>query len=128
MRSIATGALFLLHSPASSGHGFGTRPAATGNGRVPREFLMSITNQRKQEVIGEYRRSDADSGSPEVQVAILTDRIKSLTGHLKTHKHDFASRRGLLLMVSRRNRLLKYLARADRGRYQQLIGRLGLRK
>jgi small subunit ribosomal protein S15 len=89
---------------------------------------MSITAERKQTVIGEYQRGEKDSGSPEVQVAILTHRIKSLTEHLKTHKHDFASRRGLLLMVSKRNRLLKYLSRTDRGRYQTLIGRLGLRK
>lgn len=89
---------------------------------------MSITAERKQALIGDFRRSDSDSGSPEVQVAILTERISSLTEHLKTHKHDFASRRGLLLMVSKRNRLLKYLIRKDRQRYQELIGRLGLRK
>lgn len=89
---------------------------------------MSITAERKQQLIGEYRRNDKDSGSPEVQVAILTERINSLTDHLRTHKHDFASRRGLLLMVSKRNRLLKYLTRIDRARYQELIGRLGLRK
>ena len=89
---------------------------------------MPLTAERKTELITEYRRSDADSGSPEVQVALLTERINTLTSHLRTHKHDFASRRGLLMMVSRRNRLLRYLSRIDREEYQKLIGRLGLRK
>lgn len=89
---------------------------------------MTITAEKKTAVINDYRRSDHDSGSPEVQVAIMTERITALTGHLRTHKHDFASRRGLLTMVSKRNRLLKYLARTDRPRYLELIGRLGLRK
>lgn len=89
---------------------------------------MSITATKKGEIIKDYRRDDGDSGSPEVQVALLTERIVSLTGHLKVHKHDFASRRGLLMMVSKRTRLLRYLANIDRGRYQSLIGRLGLRK
>ncbi len=89
---------------------------------------MSITAAKKGEIIKDYRRDDSDSGSPEVQVALLTERIVSLTGHLKVHRHDFASRRGLLMMVSKRTRLLRYLANIDRGRYQSLIGRLGLRK
>ena len=89
---------------------------------------MSMTAEKKGQIIKEYQREEGDSGSPEVQVALLTDKIVSLTGHLKTHKHDFASRRGLLMMVSKRNRLLRYLARIERGRYQSLIGRLGLRK
>ncbi|MEE9212238.1 MAG: 30S ribosomal protein S15 [Phycisphaeraceae bacterium] len=89
---------------------------------------MTITAEQKTQLISEYRRGDTDSGSPEVQVALLTERISSLTGHLRTHKHDYASRRGLLKMVSNRNRLLRYLARIDRGRYLKLIGRLGLRK
>ena len=89
---------------------------------------MTISAQTKTKVIGEYRRSETDSGSPEVQVALLTERITGLTEHLRSHKHDFASRRGLLMMVSKRNRLLRYLARTDRNRYQDLIGRLGLRK
>ncbi len=89
---------------------------------------MTITAEQKTQLISEYRRSDTDSGSPEVQVALLTERISGLTGHLRTHKHDYASRRGLLKMVSTRNRLLRYLARIDRGRYLKLIGRLGLRK
>ncbi|MEM7624547.1 MAG: 30S ribosomal protein S15 [Planctomycetota bacterium] len=89
---------------------------------------MSITAERKAEVIKEYRRDEKDSGSPEVQVAVLTTRIRELTEHLKTHKHDYASRRGLLQMVSTRSRLLRYLARIDRQRYLDLIKRLGLRK
>lgn len=89
---------------------------------------MSITATKKGEIIKDYQRDDDDSGSPEVQVALLTERIVSLTGHLKAHKHDFASRRGLLMMVSKRTRLLRYLANIDRDRYQSLIKRLGLRK
>lgn len=89
---------------------------------------MSITAERKQELVGTYRRDEKDSGSPQVQVAILTERINALTQHLRTHKQDHSSRRGLLLMVSKRNRLLKYLARTDRPAYQELIGKLGLRK
>jgi len=89
---------------------------------------MSITAQRKAEVIKEYQRDENDSGSPEVQVAVLTTRIRELTEHLKVHKHDYASQRGLLQMVSRRTRLLKYLARIDRQRYLDLIKKLGLRK
>jgi small subunit ribosomal protein S15 len=89
---------------------------------------MAITAEKKTELIGEYRRNEKDSGSPEVQVSILTERINNLTGHLKTHKHDHHSRRGLLQMVSTRNSLLRYLARTNRSAYQTLIGRLGLRK
>lgn len=89
---------------------------------------MSITAERKGEVVSEFRRDEKDSGSPEVQVAILTERIKNLTEHLKDHKHDFASRRGLLQMVSKRSRLLRYLQRTNRQGYLDLIARLGLRK
>ena len=89
---------------------------------------MSITKERKQEVIGEYQRGGADTGSPEVQIAILTTRINSLTGHLKTHKKDYASRRGLLMMVSRRRRLLDYLKKVTPERYLEILKRLGLRK
>lgn len=89
---------------------------------------MSITADKKSQVIGDYRRDEKDTGSPEVQVAILTERITELTGHLKQHKHDFASRRGLLKMVSKRNRLLKYLRENNRPAYLELISRLGLRK
>lgn len=89
---------------------------------------MSITAQKKTQIIGDFRRSDDDSGSPEVQVAIMTHRIRELTEHLRSHKHDYSSRRGLLDMVSKRTRLLRYLARTDRQRYLDLIGRLGLRK
>lgn len=89
---------------------------------------MSITADKKQEVIGEFRRDDKDTGSPEVQVAVLTERIKELTVHLKAHKADHASRRGLLKMVSTRNRLLRYLRETKRETYLELISKLGLRK
>ena len=89
---------------------------------------MTITAERKTQLIGEYRRDDVDTGSPEVQIALLTERISRLTDHLRTHKHDYASRRGLLMMVSKRNRLLRYLANINRPSYQKLIGSLGLRK
>ncbi len=87
-----------------------------------------IAAARRQELIKEHRRSDGDTGSPEIQVAVLTERIRELTEHLRTHKHDFASRRGLLLMVGKRGRLLKYLSATRRDDYQALIKRLGLRK
>lgn len=89
---------------------------------------MSITKERKTELISEYRRTDGDTGSPEVQIAVLTIRITSLTEHLRGHKKDHASRRGLLGMVSRRRRLLNYLKRTALDRYQEIIGRLGIRK
>lgn len=89
---------------------------------------MSITAERKQELIKEYARADADTGSPEVQVAILSERIRNLTEHLQSHKKDFHSRRGLLVMVGQRRRLLDYLKKNDHGRYATLIERLGLRR
>jgi len=89
---------------------------------------MSITKQYKQELIEDFRRSDGDTGSAEVQIAILTARIKQLTEHFKVHKKDFASRRGLLRMVSRRRRLLDYLKQIEPQRYLDIIQRLGIRK
>ena len=89
---------------------------------------MSITVARKQELVGEYATTTNDTGSPEVQVAILSERIANLTGHFKSHAKDTHSRRGLLKMVSRRRRLLDYLKDKDAGRYQTLIKRLGLRR
>ena len=89
---------------------------------------MGIAATVKKEVVAEHRRHDRDTGSAEVQIALLTGRISHLTGHLKTHKKDHASRLGLLKMVGKRNGLLKYLARTDARRYQQIIGKLGLRK
>ena len=89
---------------------------------------MTITNERKQELIGEFRRGDDDTGSPEVQIAILTSRINGLTEHLREHKKDFACRRGLLKLVSRRRRLLDYLKRVDPQRYLDIIRRLDIRK
>ena len=89
---------------------------------------MTITAEHKQALIGEYATHAGDTGSPEVQVAILTERILGLTEHLKAHQKDFASRRGLLMMVGQRRRLLDYLRRTQEGRYQTLIERLGLRR
>ncbi len=89
---------------------------------------MSITAARKAELIKEYATKDGDTGSPEVQVAILSERISNLTEHLKTHKHDFHSRRGLLIMVGQRRRLLDYVKGKNQGRYEGLIKRLGLRR
>lgn len=84
--------------------------------------------EAKSKVIADYARSAGDTGSPEVQVAILTSRINQLTDHLKEHKHDHHSRRGLLLLVGRRRRLLQYLAKTDIERYRALIERLGIRR
>ena len=89
---------------------------------------MSITAERKQTLIGAYATNTGDTGSPEVQVAILTERITNLTEHLKLHQKDFHSRRGLLMMVGQRRRLLDYLRRSSQDRYQALIERLGLRR
>lgn len=96
----------------------------------PRETQepMTITRERKQELVRDFRRDDRDTGSPEVQVAILTTRINALTEHLRMHKKDYATRRGLLAMVSRRRRLLDYLRRVDAKCYLDIIGRLGIRK
>ncbi|WP_032113065.1 30S ribosomal protein S15 [Candidatus Paracaedibacter symbiosus] len=89
---------------------------------------MSITAVRKAELINEYAIKQGDTGSPEVQVAILTERIRNLSDHMNGHKKDFHSRRGLLLMVGQRRRLLDYVKKKSQDRYQTLIGRLGLRR
>ena len=89
---------------------------------------MSITNERKAALINEYAQKGGDTGSPEVQVAILSERITNLTDHLKIHKKDFHSRRGLLMMVGQRRRLLDYVKGKDQMRYEDLIKRLGLRR
>ena len=89
---------------------------------------MAITKERKTELINQFRRADNDSGSPEVQVALLTARINELTEHMRAHKKDFASRRGLLRLVSQRADQLRYLRETDRARYLAVIGKLGLRK
>ena len=89
---------------------------------------MSITAEKKTEVVGEYATKQGDTGSPEVQVAVLTTRIINLTEHFKTHKKDVHSRRGLIRMINTRRSLLDYLKRKDQSRYEKLIGSLGLRK
>ncbi len=89
---------------------------------------MSMALETKQNIVGDYQRHGGDTGSPEVQIALLTQRINHLTDHLRTHKKDHSSRRGLLKMVGRRNSLLKYLAGVSVDRYQATIQKLGLRK
>ncbi|WP_062460485.1 30S ribosomal protein S15 [Demequina soli] len=89
---------------------------------------MALDAAVKQSIMAEYATHEGDTGSPEVQVAVLTKRIKDLTEHLKEHKHDHHSRRGLLLLVGRRRNLLNYLAKTDINRYRSLIERLGLRR
>lgn len=89
---------------------------------------MSLSTEDKKSILNEYGLHESDTGSPEAQVAMLTKRIRDLTEHLKEHKHDHHSRRGLLLLVGRRRRLLKYVAKVDIGRYRSLIERLGLRR
>ena len=89
---------------------------------------MALTTEQKKTIMADYATVEADTGSPEVQVAMLTKRIQDLTEHLKTHKHDHHTRRGLLGLVGRRRRLLKYLEKTDIARYRALIERLGLRR
>ena len=89
---------------------------------------MTITKERKQELIRDYQQDEGDTGSPEVQIAILTTRVNNLTEHMRTHKKDYACRRGLLAMVSRRRRHLDYLRKVDPQRYLDIIGQLGIRK
>ena len=89
---------------------------------------MALTTEQKKEILAEYGLHETDTGSPEAQIALLTQRIRQLTEHLKTHKHDHHARRGLLLLVGRRKGLLKYLAERNIDRYRDLIGRLGLRR
>ena len=89
---------------------------------------MALTKEQKEEVIGKFKKHDKDSGSPEVQIGLLTERINTLSEHFKSHKADHHSRRGLLKMVGQRRRLLNYLKKKDIKRYREVIGRLGLRK
>ena len=89
---------------------------------------MAITKDRKTEIIDSYRREPNDTGSPEVQIALLTERIRHLTEHMKVHKKDFHTQRGLLMLVGRRRRMLDYLRRNDVERYRALIAKLGIRR
>jgi small subunit ribosomal protein S15 len=95
---------------------------------APEEEYMSLDAEKKNAIIAEYATKPGDTGSPEVQIALLTNRINELTEHLKTHKHDHHGRRGLLLMVGQRRRLLKYLTKTDIERYRAIIERLGIRR
>jgi len=89
---------------------------------------MALSTEQKQQIVQDFQRGSSDTGSAEVQVALLTNRINDLQGHFASHKHDHHSRRGLLKMVNQRRKLLDYLKRKDQQRYQDLIGRLGLRR
>lgn len=89
---------------------------------------MSLTVEAKREIVGKFGKTDSDTGSPEVQIALLTARVNHLTDHLREHKHDHHSRRGLLMLVGQRRRLLNYLQRKDLDRYRGLIAELGLRR
>jgi small subunit ribosomal protein S15 len=89
---------------------------------------MTVTKERKRELIQQYRRTETDSGSPEVQIAVATARINNLTEHMRTHEKDYASRRGLLALVSRRRTLLDYLRRVNPQGYLDIINKLGIRK
>ncbi|TWT51635.1 30S ribosomal protein S15 [Thalassoglobus neptunius] len=89
---------------------------------------MSITKERKSELVNEFQQSGEDTGSPDVQIAVLTERINSLTEHLRSHQKDHAGRRGLLMLVSRRRRLLDYVKEKDPARYVELITKLSIRK
>jgi small subunit ribosomal protein S15 len=89
---------------------------------------MSLQKEQKQQIIKDFATTDKDTGSPEVQIAILTEKITALAAHMQTHAKDFHSRRGLMKMVEKRRRLLKYVKNADQARYESLINRLGLRK
>src|SRR3954452_15802064 len=99
-----------------------------GEQRTLGQPAMTVTKERKRELVTQHRREESDSGSPEVQIAILTTRINNLTEHMRTHEKDYASRRGLLAMVSRRRRLLDYLRRVNAQGYVEIIGKLGIRK
>ncbi|GAA2356310.1 hypothetical protein GCM10009854_38030 [Saccharopolyspora halophila] len=109
-----------------------TRPSATERAQTARdiskELDVALSTAEKKQILAEYGVKEGDTGSPEAQVALLTKRIVGLTEHLKQHKHDHHSRRGLLLMVGRRRRLLNYLIKVDIARYRSLIQRLGLRR
>ena len=89
---------------------------------------MSLTLEQKTDIVNDHRTHEGDTGSPQVQIALLTKRINTLTDHMRQHKHDYHSRRGLIMMVGQRNRLLRYLQNRDRQAYLDLIRRLGLRK
>jgi small subunit ribosomal protein S15 len=103
-------------------------PGITDRGPIDGDIFVALTAEQKKEILGTYGLHDTDTGSPEAQVALLTKRIADLTEHLKVHKHDHHSRRGLLLLVGRRRRLLKYVSQVDVERYRSLVERLGLRR
>jgi small subunit ribosomal protein S15 len=103
-------------------------PELRNRGPIDGDSFVALTAEQKKEILSTYGLHDTDTGSPEAQVALLTRRISDLTEHLKVHKHDHHSRRGLLLLVGRRRRLLKYVSQIDVERYRSLVERLGLRR
>jgi small subunit ribosomal protein S15 len=121
---------FAVAAPRASDGGGQKSPGVLPSTRERhfQEFLVALTVEQKKTILAEYGLHETDTGSPEAQVAMLTKRITDLTEHLKEHKHDHHSRRGLLLLVGRRRRLLKYVAKVDVQRYRSLIERLGLRR
>lgn len=124
----ACGVSILSAFQAGAGPAPGVAVAAGPDPRAGDNRPMALSNETKTEILGEHRRHDGDTGSAEVQIALLTSRIVFLTEHLKSHKKDHSARRGLLKMVGRRSAMLKYLARTDRARYLGTIRKLGLRK
>jgi small subunit ribosomal protein S15 len=106
----------------------GARQARWTSGDLPGADVMTMSKEEKQSIIGEYHQHETDTGSPQVQVAILTHRIQQLTTHLRMHKHDESSRRGLLKLVGQRRRHLAYLKRKDAGAYLEITDRLGIRR
>jgi small subunit ribosomal protein S15 len=117
-----------LNSSPRPGEGVKSAVRAARKPRLKREQTLPLDTAVKKEIIAAHATTEGDTGSPEVQVALLTKRINDLTEHLKVHKHDHHSRRGLLLLVGRRRRLLQYLSREDINRYRALIEKLGLRR
>ena len=117
-----------LHADQARAAVRGGRTSETPRGPIDGDCFVALTAEQKKEILGSYGLHETDTGSPEAQVALLTKRIADLTEHLKVHKHDHHSRRGLLLLVGRRRRLLKYVAQVDVERYRSLIDRLGLRR
>jgi small subunit ribosomal protein S15 len=117
-----------LHQQRASNHPPWSRPVERACAEFSKESSVALAQDVKKQIITEYGSTEGDTGSPEVQVALLSKRISDLTEHLKQHKHDHHSRRGLLLLVGQRRRLLNYLAKTDINRYRSIVERLGLRR
>jgi small subunit ribosomal protein S15 len=130
-RRFEAGDAQLLNCPTTSARAAvrgGRALISSDRGPIDGDIFVALTAEQKKEILTSYGLHDTDTGSPEAQVALLTRRIADLTEHLKVHKHDHHSRRGLLLLVGRRRRLLKYVSQIDVARYRSLVERLGLRR